>query len=84
MINLSRRIISSILLDDDCNYTQFVYISNQPKLDGFCFVDNRNNDKNVAAIQQDAKKIISCSVRIWTEKKLQKLTNKNMAVYYSS
>ena len=59
---------------------------NQTKLDGFCFVDNLNNDKykNVVAIQQDAKKIISCSVRIWTEKKLQKLTNKNMAVYYSS
>ena len=59
---------------------------NQTKLDGFCFVDNLNNDKykNVVAIQQDAKKIISCSVRIWTEKKLQKLTNKNMAVYYLS
>ena len=52
----------------------------------FVQLDNRNNKKykNVIAVQQDAKKIISCSVRIWTEKKLQKLTNKNMAVYYSS
>ena len=60
--------LSSILLEDDCNYTQFVYIFNQTKLDGFCFADNRNDDKykNVVAIQQDAKKIISCSVRIWT------------------
>lgn len=83
-LTVSRRFLWSILVEDDCKYTQFVCIFDQAKLDGFCFDDNRNNDKNVVALQQDAKKIISCSVRIWTEKKLQKLTNKNMAVYYSS
>ena len=46
----------SILLEDDCNYIQFVYIFNQTKLDGFCFVDNSNNDKNVVAIQLDKKR----------------------------
>ena len=54
-LQISRRFLFSILLEDDCNYIQFVYIFNQTKLDGFCFVDNSNNDKNVVAIQLDKK-----------------------------
>ena len=55
-ICISRRFSLSILLEDDCHYIQFVHIFNQTKLDGFCFVDNSNNDKNVVAIQLDKKR----------------------------